>query len=304
MVFGEQEAKTIIRTLKNVPSAIYFAYLEAGGVAINQGPKLFVPTEEQFDSMCHVDLHMPISEFRSPFDVMVIRIPNEWRKAKCLEHKCDINRAPLHVLIRYRNKVGENPYVYGMLRYSNYENHYQFQHNLNFPDRTLEEAISVHIANDFDRNNPQFDGEVLYCREAFRSALNLCMLLTYYGCKTTGPIDPVRHKKHRKENSPRRFADFTGVQINQDVVIRRTENLPPPSDFTSPEAIDAEDLNKVRLWEVKPHWRRGHWRRKPGWQAYVEAGQKPPLTFVRPTLVRRDRLADGPEGSNAEYKIR
>lgn len=299
-----EKAQEMIRYLRGLNTTLHLAYLEAGGVCINQGPKLFIPTEEQFDSMCHVELHMPINEFRSPHDVLIIRIPNEWRKAKCAEYKCDINRAPLHILVRYRNKVGENPFIYGVMKYPGYENHYHFQYQPTIPDRTLEDAITLHVANDWDKDNPQYDGEVRYCRDAFRSALNLCMLMTHYGSRVTGPVDPKRYKNNRKENSNRRFADFLGVQMVQNVIVRKVEDLPPPTEFSPVSGDQPVDLHQTRLYEVRPHWRRGHWRRKPGWQAYVEAGQKPPLTFVRPVLVRRDRLADGPQGSTVEYRAR
>jgi len=64
-------------------------------------------------------------------------------------------------------------------------------------------------------------------------------------------------------------------------------------------ALDAEA--KGQTYEVRAHYRRGHWRRAPGTANNPEA---PKVIHVRPTLVRRDRLPDGtaPRGSETRLK--
>ena len=49
--------------------------------------------------------------------------------------------------------------------------------------------------------------------------------------------------------------------------------------------------------EVRAHFRRGHWRRLPG---YGDQPDAPKLVWVRPTLVRRDRLPRGALPGGAE----
>lgn len=51
--------------------------------------------------------------------------------------------------------------------------------------------------------------------------------------------------------------------------------------------------------ELRAHFRRGHWRRPPGYGHLPEA---PKIVWVRPTLVRRDRVAPGslPGGSETQ----
>ena len=55
--------------------------------------------------------------------------------------------------------------------------------------------------------------------------------------------------------------------------------------------------------ELPPTWRRGHWRAYPGQGAARARGEQVPLLFVRPCLVRRDRLLGEVSDTEATYSL-
>lgn len=284
--------------------------LEAGGVSVVTGPKLFTPTFEQFESMENVDLHIPIGDFRSPYPSVVVRLPNEWRKKTAEEEGIDVQRQPLHVLVRTTKTVCGKVSILTVMHYP-VEGTDHFTVITDQPPHTdLQSAI--HFVADLVNKTKINDewGEVQklnlkeyqYCMRAVHAALNCCLTMVHFGHKLTGYVEPRIHTRNNKTQSPRRFADFQAVEMIQNVVIRQTSGV-IGEVFTGATA-DHADGDREPLWEVKPHWRRGHWRRKVGWQAYVERGEQPPLSFVRPTLVRKDRVVGDLGQSQANYQIR
>lgn len=289
------------------PNCLHFAYLETGARLVCDGPKLFSPTEEQFEAMEEVDLHIPIADFRSPFPAFVIRIPNEWRRRTAQNVGLPVEKAPLHIVIRNMTSIEGNNVIFTIIKMpgEGVEYYNVIQDNPRHTD--LEGAIGFRVLHqrDLELDHAQLTAESKFCFNLSRIALNLCLMLVHFGHRVTGPLNPVKYKQHRKQCSEWRHGDFQAVSMSQFVIIRKHGDLPPgpvPVEGTGNDVAD--DPNHPRLWEVKPHWRRGHWRRRPGWQAFIERGEKPPLSFVRPVLVRKDRIIGDIGESQATYIVR
>lgn len=295
---------------------LMLGYLEAGGVLVNSGPKLFSPTFEQFESMGYVDLHIPIADFRSPYPAFLIRIPNEWRLKWSRDLGIDVQRQPRHVLIRTSTTADGKVHIFCVLKYPEFEHynvvtdqpyHKDLQSGFEYVANACRDAIDEEWLKSKPADEASFYRtkrlEYKYCTDAVHAALNCCLMMVNFGCKVGDYLDPRIHQRNNKTQDPRRFADFKSVDMVQNIVIRQTELAPlPPSQ---PGSFGDSTIERDGpLWEVKPHWRRGHWRRKPGWQEYEQRGEVPPRSFVRPTLVRRDRVVGEVGESSVVYRSR
>lgn len=283
----------LLRRFTNQSDMLGLAFMEACGIALAEGPKLFVPSVEQWESMEQVEIHLPISEFRSPYPTLIIRIPNECRKRLATEHGVDIQRAPLFILVRYRKHPAESSAViFLQANFKDYENANIFQDQTSHKD--VEAALSTRTLNEMDAKYPERDNEFKFCDVLNRAALNLCLMLTHFGHKVTGPLDPHSYKINRKRAGREhlKYGDFLAVQMIQNICVRATPEPTEPGE------------EREGGWEVKPHWRRGHWRRKPGWEEFVKINQPPPLVFVRPTLVRKDRIQGDVGQSRVTYTVK
>jgi hypothetical protein len=109
-------------------------------------------------------------------------------------------------------------------------------------------------------------------------------MLTHYGHKDVGPLDPKQYDKHRKAKLHHyAVADFRSIEMKQTIIIRKVEGL-GHGEQPIPSGV-----------EIAPHWRRGHWR-----EQHWGAGNLHTKTiFIRPVLVRADRVV----GSLAETNV-
>lgn len=268
------------------------ALMEANSRLLGDGPKLFRPSAEQFSSMEHVEMRMPVREFRSPYHCLAIAIPNECRHE--LADRVGVPRARSPQIVSVARWESNHVLVTIPIPGSGFEEHYQFgEHPLN---HTIESVLNRWIKDGtpvgFDEFTWEEKGIKTLGLHVARAALNLCMMLTHFGYHVTGPVDPVAWKKHRRDKKLERFkhADFEAVELKQNIVVRNVAYLPT----ANPPGLGVGT-------EVKPHWRKGHWRAYPGCGAARAAGEQVPLLFVRPCLVRSDRVVGDLGDTEATY---
>lgn len=256
-----------------------------------EGPKLFRPTEEQFESMQHVELHMPVSEFRSPFPTLAIRIPLAFRKRLRDEFAIPTDRMPYSVLVHHRTEPGEPGTIHYMVRFGQGLDAHEDANIMTAQDgnEDIEEALGRVVIGD---GAPVLSDNESRCLTLLgRVSLNLCLMLTHYGCRIGDPVDPIAYKKHRSRKDLERFkhGDYLAIEMKQNIIVRAPSV--PANNPTGPGTGI----------EVRPHWRRGHWRCYPGQAAKRLLGEKVPLLFVRPCLVRRDRMVGDASETEVVY---
>jgi hypothetical protein len=142
----------------------------------------------------------------------------------------------------------------------------------------------------YDEDDPSIDPVTRLSLVACRAALNLCLMLTTKELRTR-PLNQHAYDKHRRKKhlSHLCHSDVLAIEMKQNVVVRSVQ--PPTGNEPGPGTGI----------EVKPHWRRGHWRCYPGQAAKRDAGEKVQLLFVRPCLVRRDRMVGDESETEATY---
>jgi hypothetical protein len=245
-------------------SALAMCYLDAVAMGLAHGPKIFCPTEEQFDSCQHIDLHIPMSMYRQPYPCMFVKIPSGSRKSLAMELGMNSANTPELVIVRHREQ-GPTLFLGQRFLLDQEENTHFIQDREEFED--LEAAIRV--------KHPK-EGEDMatyhWSERTGRSVLNLMLLLTHYGWERGQPLHPKEYEQHRSGKRPELAhlcqGDFVTINMKQNVVVRRT---PPPRERGESMGL-----------EQGPQWRSGHWRREAGYRDVLAAGGTPKIIFIRP----------------------
>lgn len=244
---------------------LLLAHMDAHSAALARGPKLFRPTAEQFDSMQHVDIRIPISDLQLPFPAMVIAVPQQCYDA-IVAAGAD---KPGHLMVLRQRKTEEDRNAITVI---NGEWAYFFQDRDGWD--SVEDALHIHCIDQSRDPSKEMLAHVAAMTMA-RAALNLALMLTHYGHSRPQPLDQKSYTKHRQRADLQRFCtgDFMAVDMVQHVVVRA---------LSEPTGDESGQTGR----EMPPHWRRGHWRNQK-----VGAGrQVTKLVFVRPCLVRPDRI--------------
>lgn len=284
----------LIRTLFYSTKMIGVASAEAISRMLADGPKLFTPTVEQFESLRHVKVSLTPGDFRSPFPALVVGVPGECRKQLVAEHELPPDVAPKMALVRYHEARPDSvPTVVIIVPFGNACQYFVFSDQPENP--TIETAITRPV----DATNmrtladmpPAEAAQFRVASDVARAVVNSCLLLTHYGAKVAGPVDPAAYAKHRKKKHLAHFkwGDCLAVKLQQDVVVRAAYRGPHPDRGGSGE-------------EREPQWVSGHWRAHPGYGAARAAGEKVPLIFVRPYMTRLDRLVGGLDETSVTYR--
>lgn len=290
-----EELKAVLATLKTVydkHETTALIAMEMLARVLADGPKLFRPTDEQFEAMEHVEIRIPIAQFRAPYPAFVVAIPPDARRRLIERYRLDPNRTPRVCVVRTHAEPGKHVLVAVQISWAGSEVYQIFQDQARNPD--IETAITrrIEASERVKRDQPahvNIEDEHRASIDISRAALNLCLLLTQYGHREAGPVDPHAWDKHRRKKHLRHLAcrDFTAVEMKQDITVR----APCPPTANPPGTGTGI--------EVRPHWRKGHWRCYPGHRAERAAGVQVPLLFVRPCLVRRDRM----DGNESETEV-
>lgn len=267
----------------NLRGASIILQMRAAGIALVQGPRIFYPTENQFEGCEELGLHIPIEEYQQPYEVMIVRIPDgcrkrlsEWSGLPLVEcGQCVlVHRYPDgKVFTMMRFGVGEVP------EYTNF-----FTADFKEPDADLEAAVLREQAGKAWKTT---NAEAAYCNTCFRAALNLNLLLMHFGHQDGGPLDPVAYKKHRKNPKLEKYkhGDFKTVLLDQE--IRFPEHRTEPKEPGEPTGR-----------EVRPHRRRRHWRMQP----HGPNNSLRKRILIAEVIVREDRLLDGSGASSVVFK--
>lgn len=261
--------------------------LEALGCLLANGPKAFYPTVRQCEAMQNISLDIPFDMYRQPYPAIVVMIPPDARRAA--EDMFPGARVPFSVIIRHVPGICIN---IGNAVGTHFE----------MVSCTVCAAGAARSLEDSLKRNATLssvDHRAACWTE--RIALNSALLLTHFPT-VTEPADPKAFAKTRALMNRRDPAErergrvlhagqFVAVRFAQDVEIYGTE----PAPAHGPARPYTGEI-------LPPHWRRGHWRREPGYAAVVAAGGEPRRIFIRPVLVNAHRFAGDLANTSVEYR--
>ena len=247
--------------------------------ALAEGPKLLCPTAEQCEALEHVDVNVSFDDYAQPFPTFLLGLPTEYLRT--LEDRFQVGCNKVFLI----HHDARTKYIFSFRS----EDHAGMSYGSHIPPywKTVEEALR----SDGDETNGSRQSKVIQ-----RVALNFGLLMTYYGVRDLGPVDPQSHQKHvrnaRRTNRAKadRARHLLDAEINligfeQDVVVY---------DRSEAQRGDSEGDGIAR----RTHWRRSHFRR----QVCGHARSDRKLIFIKPIFVNAHRFQG--DVADTEYRLR
>lgn len=245
------------------------------------GPKVLRPTADQCVALEHVDVNLPFEEYGQPFPALLVELPEAYRRS--LTDRFDYPCARFVSLFHDR----PSGYIVAACENGPYRDG---RSNVMSPRPrwgTVEDALRFCCEPD--------DPDYRLSEVAHRVAVNFGLLLTRFGTKVCGPVDPQWHAeqrlwaKRRKGHKAQRARDLldaalTCIDFEQNVVFY---------DGANPESATPGENGASK----RPHWRRGHFRRVPCGVGRTDRR----LVFVRPCFINAEHFS-GDRG-DTEYRI-
>jgi hypothetical protein len=247
-----------------------------------QGVRVYCPTRQEFIALSQVELQLSWPEYRQPFPVMVVTVPDDLFAQPISSDigspAAVICRSDPETRITALSVVGVRPdgsagaslwgqYWWAVGATRSIEDHIE----------GLLDPVNVDAA-EFDA------GEM-----AKRVAINANLLLTHYGAKRLGSANPSYEakltaslaKNHLPESARRaNEAALKALPVlygfDQHVRVFEREDAPASGDHTGRE--------------VRPHWRRGHWAH----QVHGPRGSLRKLVFRPAVMVNAHRFGGTP----------
>lgn len=250
------------------------------------GAKLFAPTEEQFEAMEQVEIHIPIGQYRQPYPALAVKIPLGCRARLAAAAGLAVADAPFWVVVRHRRGIDPQDVVLihlGTPRLGDI--FYVFRENSQIS--TVEAAISRDAGDDGSLDRDVSDALHKFGHLATRAAMNLAIMLTRIPTRLEGP-PPAKNYKERRAREVHGGHSFRIIP-DQEIRVRTGEYRPPVAHGEAGGS-------------VRPHWRKGHWRAHPGHGEARARGEQVPLTFIAPCLVRAALTAPGAAAGTATYR--
>lgn len=265
---------------KHDTSACFHFY--ALSKALAEGPKVLRPTVHQCTALEHVDVNVSFADYEQPFPVFFVELPERYRQETSKRFNEEF--CPKFICVFHDKETGyivtageSGPTRPGTVCIMSARDQW----------RTIEDAMRFKTLD----GQGLRQGELLY-----RMAVNFGLLLTHYGVKDKGPVDPASVAKHKhtlkkspneeKKQKAREMLNATMnlIEIEQDIQFHEESGgRHEPGDGTGPKK--------------KSHWRRGHFRR----QSHGKLNALRKIIFVKPVFVNPDYFKG--DVANTEYHI-
>jgi hypothetical protein len=276
-----------------------------------QGPKVYCPKQTECESLENLDINILFDDFIMPFPFFAIQLPNNYVKnkvAECVQagtftldgklypekHQLDF------ILIHYHP---EFKYFLIGAYLSSHQCLVRF-FGRDHPTQTIEECLrDSYPIHKHSMSVSDEEQQIAEC--AYRIAINACLVLTNSGfkegtaysnekkkqfnlinnlSKSKLPLDKIKVSNARKALN----SIPTEYVLDQNIKIYDSERTVRSGESGSPSGV-----------HVRPHWRRGHWRR----QAFGTGLTQRKLIAIKPVLVNQsDLTAVNPQGSTTIYK--
>lgn len=270
----------LLHTLhRQAPDELWALFVQSK--LISDGPKVLRPTAEQCEAVEHVDVNVSFDEYEQPFPVILVEVPEAFRRGLSLRFGIPCPR----FVMTFHDKISR--YIVSMCLFGPGEAGTFIVISPRPEWKNIEDALHLCLVD---------DGPVVQLGEVLdRIAINFGLLLTRFGAKDCGPTDSkayakqqeiAQRKKGRKAERARRLlaATVNLLDFEQQVV------------FCDKSPVSAESTGEGK--GKRPHWRRGHFRR----QSCGEGRSERKLIFVRPCFINAG-LFNG-DRADTVYSIR
>lgn len=222
----------------------------------SQGPRVYVPTREDWETLSRSEINIPVGEYRQPYETFCVVFPPDLFP----EPVSNDLGFPVVSIIRHARDGGTtgvgifgtstvNLNIWRTWRSAGEKiqdrfNWFMDPQNYDPPDELY--TLGASLA----------ERESQFCNAAIRATFNACMLLTAYGCKSLGHANPERARKLEEslqKKTPENIRDAN-----------RRELAAIPQLYTCAQLVRLREYVRGEPGEPtgrhpRPHWRRGHW---------------------------------------------
>ena len=245
------------------------------------GPKIIFPSVEQCNALEHVDINVPMDDYRQPFPVFIMELPEDYRGEVAERYSAECPRF-LQTLHDQRN--GRVLMTFDVD--ADWSNGYSVVYG---SDVTIEESLRQDGLED---SHPGFKKRSIL----LRIAINMGLLLTRFGAKDCGPIDATAYEKQRRnsQSKNRKKADRAKALLASTMNVIEFEQ---DVEFLTKRSTSV--ANPMANGAMKsPHWRRGHFRQ----QVCGVGRSERKLTFIKPCLINGQLFCG--DLADTEYRLR
>lgn len=270
-----RDAKPKSATAEQWESALRFAYTKVDGVStrmsacwlyagiFKDGPKVYCPTLEEWEALARVELRVPLSSYRQPFDTTIIVIPEG-----AFGPISEAVGVPGFCAMRSWRHGDDNGLIAGIVVGANHVNYEldfrlswitdgteQIEHRLKAINEASKQMTTVEDVFALQEDEPAAMEKIK------RAALNACLLLSQHAPTLRGKKLNAAHaakleEKQKNKRLPAHIRAANEKQLHmmptvygfhQHITICehvREEEEPNPTGTRPP---------------LQPHWRRGHW---------------------------------------------
>lgn len=240
----------------------------------SEGPKLFSLSTEKCEALENTLLTVPSEEYEQPFPVVIVEFSSDYISNRLVP----FDDTDIHQYLKSNNddrkKLGlpERNTIYHKPSFAVI--HHCSENKMLSMAITMSSGIDItaivkltegdSLDDCFDRDmsekssDVELDltaGEFVLCKQIFRTMCNLCMLACDFGCNSIA--DPYREKLLKKNNG--KYKEINELNALTRPIIYELNQKIKLYEKKSIRIIDSESTGR----DVKPHWRRGHWRMQP-----------------------------------------
>lgn len=258
-------------------AALTEIYLSARMIYL--GPKVYRPRTEDCFAMEAIRPQVTFEEYQQPFDLFTIEFPEAYRKARKVG-----DAHPLAVSI----------YKHPALLLSSvlWDNGFSTVNSFGpiSDTETVEQMLCRAHGKVWDDSLEYTEAEQDFTEAAIRLGINACMLLTHYGCKKVGYVNPEHAGRLE-----RRLLKKTKAAIHEQ---NERELRCQPVLYTFNQEVklyDTAEENDERSESAssgsprRAHWRRGFWRMQVCGTGRLERKR----IFIKPVLVNAKGIVEG-----------
>lgn len=282
--------------------------IQAMGDIARDGVKLFSPTVEQWQAMSQVEMRFACSDYKQPFDTLVIDVPVD----VAVTGTCGTDSVPVGMkgskmtvavdsLVIHHAKSTAKVYV-NLIQKSVGTAGRPFMPlkvDLSHKDMSVEEAINAENENGlliYGGDNVMVIDQI---RCLLRPAMNACLFLANFGMKRVGRPDEAawshaeKQAKNSKAPAERRERNRLLARLMPEVF-----TIDQQIDLKEATEVPREYRDSLPTGTMPPHWRRAHW----AMQAHGPNNSQRKMVFRKASFVNKHRFVGDGLDSTTTYR--
>lgn len=260
------------------------------------GPKIIRLSAAQAESLCQVDVGLTLAEYRQPFPALIVEFPDDFALGTIVEMDCSmgmpemVQRMPKRALVFHDEEQQFLVVVLG-----NGDGSITWLTVLDPTEKIEEKLRRPFVVDEFPTGGAAQKAVAVTLE---RIAINAALVLTQYRSRLAFEhplkVQELKRDAAKMATNPRRALRAEERLANEAQIITFEQGV-LFHDEERPTSAHGTPAGRC----VRPHWRRGHWRRQSCGIGRLDHR----LIFIRPLLIRADRFAGDIADTAVAYRL-